>query len=372
MFKEIMETPPIPYRLHDIGLTDRPYSQGGLLIQYHPWLHATDYQESIDLLLGIWVIPYETAPSGYAIHVLGRLQTVRWPGWGSAIWRYDAYSGAFLGRSTTSLSIWAYEMSVTRQGELFYRDHWNWVKRVDPITFAHTGEQYSGYYWHDGADTGTGQTAWVFDRATDRAVVVVSGIANQPDSTVGIFQWSTGQRLKVIDIAGITESIYFADKDCCHIVATNGVITVLNYTTEKVLGVARHTQRPDKPANKQTRYFFDSWHRRILASDHTPDDPVTGASTITVRGYIPIPLTTHLTVPIPLKVPRPNQATPVLTRAIGDASESLAGIRVSQTMIGSGALTPSSTPTDIYGYAHFNSTSDAPATTQDVTVSTEV
>lgn len=332
MLTQTLASELLPYR---DDATEPPYSGFG----YNTYLldAPRHYREEIDWIAGLFAARETTANSDYTLNAVVVLKTYEWPSWSIAHYRWDS-TGRYLDRTDRST------LGVTLQAVKAGADDGLWAQYpsttlylLDPVTWGQAGTSYEPALF---GVTRIG--AFAVDRVRD---LVVMHTSSEPNDGVAVHRLSTGERLGGVQVAGAVADIFPEEGARAYAVATNGVLSVIDYSTPsapRVLSVLRQLPLTD---SRSRRLAWDRQYRRVLAIDATSED-ADGASTTRISGYYPRPQPVALTQPIPLLAPRAGRTVTVLTRAYGDTGEPIAGQRIDA---------PDATPTlasaDGYGYA---------------------
>jgi len=288
-------------------------------------------------------------PTEITLSVLAWLEQVPWPGWNASVWHFNATTGQEVGRAFKGISIFNYWISVSRNGEMFTRDHWSSIRAIDPETFQYTGEAFSPSYWRFPDEQNGRFTSivayWVLvDRPANLAMVITN---RDGLTSVSKHRLSTGMWLQRYTVADRPKEIHAEDEGRCFVISDRGVITLLDYQHNQILGVLKHRL----PVGVQRIYGWDQFYRRLLVFERRPDDPATGACQSRIECYRLQTVSTGLQAPLPLQAPRAGRTVPILTRVYGEMGEGLAGQPLTVTDQGAATVRPSQVTTVHGGWA---------------------
>ena len=316
------------------------------------------YTQRITQIIGLFVLARttENAEAFYSL-LVGIDVYFYFAGWPALRFDFDAATGEQIGLARNiPIPLVNGRVSQSPNGQLYNNDGGTAVTfPLDPDTLLASGSGYDWDYWHDGATYGNTVYAIMIDPLAGLAVIKTNLNTN---TEVSVHQLSDGDTVRRIGVAGMVHSIAAESPGTCYVVATNGVISVVDYINGQILGVFRMTG--------QASFFnfaiaWDPVYRRALLCE-VEDDAADGAATSTIRGYRPVPVPLALTPPLPIRTPRLGRTVPVIVRAYGDAGEGVSGIRIAETETGSGTLLSAAEPTDELGYATVQERCDATGT----------
>jgi hypothetical protein len=312
----------------------------------NPWLVVPPriYSESLKTILGLYTRSLVTANAEAVYSLVAVIDRYTFTGAVIFRWDFDAVTGEQLGKTAFYPAGLVFaQMSQSPSGQLYNNDGQSGQTfPIDPVTLAASGDGYAWSYWHDGATHAAVAYAILVDPLAGLAVVRTNLNGN---TEVSVHRLSDGDTVRRIQVAGLVRSIAAETPGTCYVVATNGVVSVVDYLAGQVLGVFRVMA-----SLWSFEMAWDPVYRRLLLFE-AEDDATDGACVSTIRGYRPVPVPVALTPPIPLRAPRLGRTVPVIMRAYGDAGEGVSGIRIGATETGAGTLLSAAEPTDELGYA---------------------
>jgi len=327
MFAKIFESDPLRYYLPS-ELTGIPSGTGtGSL--YNPFLVTPPriYAEQLwasGFLLGAFTRKERTPYSDFTLHVMSSVDSIYYPGYAFRHWWLDGVTGVFLGTDNNVTS--------TLFGDQIYqaRDGGLWVM-LTSASYFYEAEQLT--YTEI---SGTRKLASDFGATTvnhpmvDRSLdLVVMKTDNEALNQIGVYTLSTGALVRRINLSGAPLAILPEDAKRCYVVHTNYLLSLIDYTTGEVISTLK---APGAEAGAIDYLFtWDRFLRRILVFTQRPND-TDGACLSTFSGYYPVPLSTGITAPIPLRAPRANRSTPFLAKVYGDAGEAITGVKITPTI----------------------------------------
>lgn len=319
------------------------YAMGGSG-PYNAYLHTPPrvYDEDIASVLAIWVDPAWSMYAESTIRVAVLTNQVAWPGWGAWVYSFESETGRCLGRAASPFAVTDREVVRAADGTLFVRDYTDTIRTLNPLTLAREGASWPASWWGGAVSV----TAFMMDPGRDLAVLRTSLEANDQ---VAVRTISTGALVRRCFVAGQVFGIFPEDGSRCYVLAGNGVLTLLDFTTGEVLGVSRE---PIAPGALTFRAAWDPLRRRLMTCDRTPDAQ-DGACTTRVRGYLPVPVPVGITTPVPLSAPRKGATVQILTRLYGDAGEPVGGGRIRAALTGPATLFSQTAPVSGEGFATF-------------------
>jgi hypothetical protein len=337
---------------------------GGLGTVYHPELITPPrlYTEAIAAVLGMFVRPQVTLGAEAVYHVLAITDTIYSPGWNVVQWTFDAVSGEQISETWHQglIALTTSQIGISPYGHVYRRYSPETIAEMDPLTFAEIGPLWEADHWTDGASTAITVSAFMIDPIADLALLKTSPLNS--NTQISVHRLSTGETIRKIGVAGFPATIVAETPGTCYVVATNGVVTVLDYLEGQILGVFKMPIDPASPIF-DGGVAWDPVYRRLLVFEHVAEN-ADGSAATRIYGYRPLPLPVALTPPLPIKAPRLGRTVPVIVRAYGDAGEGVSGIRIGAVETGAGTLLSAAEPTDELGWATMQETCGATGTSQ--------
>ena len=331
MFRQIYESSVLEYRQPPDGYS--PVYNGYLLTP------PRIYFEEIALVHGMFTIPQRTPTSQFVVCVQVTTNQTYFPGAGGRVFKWDGTTGEYLGGVDISVSI----------GELFAADV---TQGQDGSLWQHTSYGSDYFYERDPetflAVPGSTRYATEFGSITmkytmvDRTNNIVVALTNNDTAgnSISVFDFTTGDLLRRINVSGDVVQIVAEDDGKCFVISDNSIFNSVNYLTGDILS----TLRTPTDVTANSRFAWSKQMKRFLAFEYVDDD-TDGAALSKVTGFYPVPIAAALTTPIPLRSPRAGRKVPVLLRVIGDAGEGITAGRPTVTVTGDGTLsTAASTP----------------------------
>jgi hypothetical protein len=313
MFRQTYESHVVPY------LDYRPPGEFNNLT-YNEWLMEPPriYFDSLEFAKVLFRVQDSSALNGYAYGLMAYMNYVNWPGWESLIFSFNSTTGVgkrYEGVLAPIWLAWTTEIVQDYNGTLWRTDIFG---NMNPLTVYLNGNNYS---ITEGAEI-TNEHFGVPAIRHPIVDVQKNVVAMYGDFQVmHVYAWDTGALLRKIYLSGDPIAVCAGDQDYAYVLCHNNTLDVINIQTGQTLGVSK-LERANEEATPLLSW--DYRYRRLLIFESTPD-AVNGESTARIRGYYPVAQPTALMKPIPLKAPRINRTTPVLSRMVGDVGEALSG-----------------------------------------------
>ena len=325
MLRQTFTSKPLTYRLaSDMHTGLGPYNA------YYPYLTTPPrvYGEEYDGSGVVAMFVNDEDSLGFeAIYLLLQHNQVDWPSYLFRLHRWDATDGTYLGGVDSSIGPGANLFSQCRDGTLYSMDEHNQVYKYSVDTTTHklvTDGVLQFYFDSSVYSTFIAPTGYLIDN--ELGLLLGNGNLH---NYLAVWDLATGEIRSRIPTPGYPVVVMPEDTARCYVMTSCGVITLIDYSENKVLSAFRlQAGFQTEPAGQGRSICWDRRYRRFLNWLYTPVDE-TGQNTAVIGGYFPVPIPTYLTAPIPLKPPRKYRTTPILTRVCGNMGEPVGGTRVS-------------------------------------------
>ncbi|WP_160809579.1 hypothetical protein [Nitrosomonas sp. HPC101] len=331
--------------------------------------NPTLYGENLKFISGLYAERKRTPTADAVVHVITRNDTVYFPGSYARNYSFDGGTGESLNSTT--------------------RENTPAIPFYDGMTLAHVMMDAGGGIWGTSI-LSPGDGLWspmdpdtldldrrlsvsieastygkaildVFmtDRTNDLLVAATSGSS----ASIDIFNFTTGALLDTLNVSGIPQQIIPEDNGRLFVYCKNGMFNLVDYINRRIFSTFKAPLMASPGQIQSIAYTYDRFHRRLLAFQILPDDPINGSCTSRVKGWYPVPLPVRLTKPIPLLLPRSGRNVPCLVRLIGDAGEPVGGVHVQGVMSGvAAAVSPGVSDNNGYAVLHTKATASGVAT----------
>lgn len=290
--------------------------------------------------------PTEEGPG--EIRFLALVEKVVWPSWDVNLWRFTSATGKRRGKTTIgnlgSVMASGGKFFVERTGAVWVYDSHVLVDSLGAAIVSPDSAWPTGGAVLPGDFAGHATDAildFAIDRVADRVWI---RWAFGPLGCVKVYRLSTREELAAIYTPNETNGIALTHDGCVYVFDVLEWICLYDYE-----GRLRGAMRaPRSNANLYgAAYGWDPVYKRLLRVVNTPCAS-TGASTLRIEGYAPVPEAAILSPPIPRQVPRKGRTIYVLAQACGEGAEAMIGLPASATV---GASTVAEGGTDPEGDA---------------------
>lgn len=334
MLKLSYETESPQYRLpSDVSWGPNPVPDYNPSLQVPPRIYA----ETANGLNGVFSTPIATAESYNIISLVTTNAILYWPSYTWCVYFFDATTGEYVRREPLNVSAYLSVLYPCRDDSIFAGDVYASAFEVDPKTLVEIpdtrlyGEQFGLISMQNPC----------FDKGTDR-ILMSNGVE------VRIYRWSDKTLLHTLKMTEAVHRIIPADERRAYVRTVSNLFVLIDYMEARVLGIVRIPG----VYSGASQVSWD-WRKRRFLVCNPSADTATGACTLKVQGYYPIPQPTALTKPVPLKALRKGRRVPFWVRAIGDVGEGVGGRAVAATVTG-GTLVSSLIQTGGDGSARIN------------------
>lgn len=334
---------PFLYRLPgDIPVTGFPTATYYDYLVTPPRIYGEEYDGGGVIAL---FLNQETSVDGYEVIYLWLQQNQRWwPSYNFTLHRWNATTGAYLGRADAGFSPYLSILAQSRDGTLWALYSFSGLNaykvNIDPTTHAIVFDATPTYNF-SGFSGLIQLLAFSIDVEQN---LLLANVNNAPQLVV--YNLTTGAVIRTIQLPGLPTQIMPEDTGRCYVAVASSSdstrrVCLVNYVTGQLLSVFQ-VQTAFDPFSPQRAITWDRKYRRFLTWTYAPVT-TEGQNTSVIKGYFPVPQPVTLTAPVPLRPPRKYRSTPILTRVCGDMGESMPGARVTLTP-GSGIATVSGFP----------------------------
>lgn len=324
MFKKIYSTIPIPYEPWDGTLPSFVYYDELITPPKH-------YIETLYFPFSIINKKEATRNGPSTITLLAATNIIQWPSYSYESWTFDGVTGDLVTRNEISGTVYTGILHLESLTEGFDGSIWGAYVTGAIKEFSSVG---------NGIDSvGDSILLSHFEGASDTKIPLVDKVADiviMPGSLskLRVYALSSGTLQKIINVGGSPIAICAEDGKRLYVLGSNFILNLVDYSTGEVINSYKC---PSSPLGTSLRLAWDRVFRRLLIYDQVPD-AVDGSSLTRIVGYYPIPLATHITAPIPLKVSRKGRTVPVLIRVVGDVGEPITGAQCNVTVSGDGII----------------------------------
>ena len=354
MLRQIFQSEPVRYMKSGEEFKYTGYLLG---VTYLPEHHP--YVESIYWVSGIIAAPYPLPTSPISLYLFAAINTNWWPSWGVQAWRFDGTTGRFIkelwvGSWLGAVLYFTNDFQRSRSGKFWCGHHWsdrllNFTlgahatclideePKVEGPTIIPVEEVYPNHF--------EGSVGFFYQCAIDD---VDDRFIMQGGGGIQVWEWKSGKFLYEIETPPLIADMCLEDRGRMYILhgtfgnqgESKGTVVLFDYLRGEVLGASKIPPPEGTTSywnNSNIRMGWDSYFRRILITESTPDNP-DHSSTVRIRGFRAVPEPVRLTEPIPLKAPRQGRTIPVLVQVLGAMNEGVGGYVVNAKVSGSGSL----------------------------------
>lgn len=375
MFKQIYQSDPIQY-FEDRFMEPGFGPQFALTIPNDP----SPWGETIRGIHGIFAYREKTASSDITIKVLTSNYIRNFPWVVFRLYSLDPVSGKFLNDPINNSPAVSFNGNVLISAMINEADGTPRVSWIAPLVWHvydmvgkkidKKSEPIDGAFYDPSA---TIMETFLADRQENRFVRPLGGSLQAP--AIEIFNLTTAELLKTINISGIPKQIFPENDRHLYVFCKNGMMNLVDYIEGKVISTFRAPYEINSPSvfvlEGYQLFAYDRFYRRLMSITLTANEPTTKQCTVAVKGWYPVPVAVRIMKPIPLIAPRANRTVPYLTRIFGDVGEPISGANISASASGVSTVINAPSITNNNGEALIQATSTANGSAT-ITVTTQV